>query len=172
MHPVLDHSYLDSWCDCYLGAQVAGTLFRSGHLSEVVGVELVDGRRVVIKARPADPRIAGCLTVQEHLARAGYPCPAPLAAAVLDRDLTVTAEALVPGGTQLPAEGGAGPFAALLARLIRDAPDPGVVPSLAPSPPWTAWDHPGSGVWPDRDDNGRDLNDDPGLRGWMTLRDA
>jgi hypothetical protein len=85
MHPVLDHAYLDSWCDRYLGAQVAGTLFRSGHLSEVVGVELVDGRRVVIKARPADPRIAGCLTVQEHLARAGYPCPAPLAAAVLDR---------------------------------------------------------------------------------------
>jgi hypothetical protein len=133
-------------------------LFRSGHLSEVVAAELADGRRVAIKVRPSDPRIAGCTAVQEHLARAGFPCPEPLTAPVEADGLTVTAETLVAAGSQLPAEGPAAPFAALLARLISAAPGPADVPSLAPSPPWTGWDHPGSRLWPDRDDQGRDLN--------------
>jgi hypothetical protein len=68
----------------------------------------------------------------------------------------------VPGGSQLQAGGGAAPFAALLARLVSSAPGPAAVPSLAPSPPWTGWDHPGSRLWPDRDDRGRDLNSTPG----------
>jgi Phosphotransferase enzyme family len=133
-------------------------LFRSGHLSEVVAAELADGRQVVIKARPSDPRIAACTAVQKHLAYAGFPCPEPLTAPVEVGGLTVTAEALVQGGSQLPAEGGAAPFAALLARLICSAPGLAGVPSLAPSPPWTGWDHPGSRLWPDLDDHGRDLN--------------
>jgi hypothetical protein len=36
---------------------------------------------------------------------------------------------------------GAAPYAALLARLIGSAPAVTDVPSLAPSPPWTAWGH-------------------------------
>jgi Ser/Thr protein kinase RdoA (MazF antagonist) len=76
--------------------------------------------------------------------------------------LTVTAEVLVPGGSQLAAEGAAAHYAALLARLIRSAPRPADVPPLAPSPPWTAWDHSGARPWPDRDDQGRDLNRIPG----------
>jgi hypothetical protein len=155
---VPEDAFLADWCDRYLGARLARVLFRSGHLSEVVGAELADGSQVVIKARPADPRIAGCVAVHEHLARAGFPCPAPLTDATRAGGLTVTAETLVPGGSQLPAEGGAAPFAALLARLIRSAPGPAAVPSLAPSPPWTGWDHPGQRLWPDRDDRGRDLN--------------
>jgi hypothetical protein len=141
-------------------------LFRCGHLSQVTGTELADGRRVVVKARPAAARIAGCVAVQEHLSRAGFPCPEPLTAPVEAGGLMVTAEALVPGGSHLPAEGGAAPFAALLARLIRCAPGPAGVPSLAPSPPWAAWDHPGGCLWPDRDDRGRDLNGVPGP-GWV-----
>lgn len=137
-------------------------LFRSGHLSEVVAAELADGRQVVIKARPSDPRIAGCTAVQKHLFRMGFPCPEPLTAPVEAGGLTVTAEVLVPGGSQLPADGGAAPFAALLALLVSSAPSPASVPSLAPSPPWTGWDHPGSRLWPDRDDHGRDLNLAPG----------
>ena len=136
-------------------------LFRSGHLSQVVAAELADGRQVVVKARPYDPRIAGRTAVQRHLARAGFPCPEPLAGPVRTGGLTVTAEALMSGG-QLLAGTGAAPFAALLARLIRSAPDPARVPCLATSPPWTGWDHPGSGLWPDCDDNGRDLNSTPG----------
>lgn len=154
--------FLADWCDRYLGARPVRVLFRSGHLSQVVGAELADGRRVVIKARPAGPRIAGCVAVQGHLARMGFPCPEPLAAPVQAGGLTVTAEALVPGGSQLPAEGGAAPFAALLARLVSSSPGPAAVPSLAPSPPWTGWDHLGALLWPDRDDRGRDLNSTPG----------
>lgn len=157
-----DDAFLTDWCDRYLGARPAGVLFRSGHLSEVVAAELADGRRVVIKARPSDPRIAGCTAVQTYLARAGFPCPEPLVAPVEADGLTVTAETLVAGGSQLPAEDGAAPFAALLCRLIGSAPGPADVPSLAPSPPWTGWDHPGSRLWPDRDDRGRDLNSCPG----------
>lgn len=137
--------FLADWCDRYLGARPARVLFRSGHLSQVVGAELADGRQVVIKARAAGPRIAGCVAVQGHLARMGFPCPEPLAAPVQAGGLTVTAEVLVPGGGQLPAEGGAAPFAALLARLVSSAPGPAAVPSLTPSPPWTGWDHPGHG---------------------------
>lgn len=116
----------------------------------------------MIKARPAAARIAGCVAVQAHLARRGFPCPAPLTAPVQAGELAVTAEVLVPGGSQLRAEGGAASFAALLARLVSAAPGPAAVPSLAPSPPWAGWDHPGPRLWPDRDDRGRDLNSTPG----------
>jgi hypothetical protein len=159
---VLEDVFLADWCGRYLGARPARVLFRSGHLSEVIAAELADGRRVVVKARPSDPRIAACTAVQGHLARAGFPCPEPLTVPVQDGGLTVTAEVLVPGGGQLPADGGAAPFAALLARLVSSAPSPSAVPSLAPSPPWTGWDHPGSRLWPDWDDYGRDLNSTPG----------
>jgi Phosphotransferase enzyme family len=72
--------------------------------------------------------------------------------------MAVTAETEVPGGSPLPAEAGAAPFAALLARLIGSAPAPAAVPGLAPSPPWTGWDHPGRRLWPDLDEHGQDLN--------------
>ena len=159
---MLNDDFLAVWCDRHLGARPARVLFRSGHLSEVVAAELAGGRRVVIKARLADPRVVGCTEVQEHLARTGFPCPEPLTVPVEVDGFTVTAEVLVPGGSELPAEGGAAPFAALLARLIGSAPSPADVPSLAPSPPWTGWDHQGSRLWPDRDDRGHDLNGAPG----------
>jgi hypothetical protein len=163
---VLDDALLSTWCDEHLGAHPRRVLFRSGNLSQVVATELADGRRVVIKARPFDPRIVGCIAVQAHLARAGFPCPAPLTVPTRVGGLTVTAETLVPGGSQLPPGGGAEPFAALLARLIRSAPDPAAVPVLTPSPPWTGWDHPGTRLWPDRDDRGHDLNRIQGP-GWI-----
>jgi hypothetical protein len=128
---VLDEALLADWCDRYLGARPARVLFRSGHLSQVTGAELADGRRVVIKARRSGPRIAGCIAVQAHLAQAGFPCPVPLTAVTQAGGLAVTAETLVPGGSQLPAEAGAAPFAALLARLVGSAPGPAVVPALA-----------------------------------------
>ncbi|HWG25032.1 hypothetical protein [Actinospica sp.] len=159
---MLDDASLADWCDRHLGARPARELFRCGHLSQVFAAELADGRRVVIKGRSSDPRIAGCVAVQEHLSRTGFPCPVPLTGPVELGGLTVTAETLVPGGSQLPVDGGAEPFAALLARLISCAPSAAAVPSLAPSPPWTGWDHPGARLWPDRDDRGGDLNTSPG----------
>jgi len=62
----------------HLGAPFEQVLFRSGFLSDVVGVELSDGVRAVVKARPFQPRIAGCLQVQAALADVGFPCPEPL----------------------------------------------------------------------------------------------
>lgn len=116
------------------------------------------GLHAVVKARPFQARIAGCLRVQAELARVGFPCPQPLTAATRVHGLTITAETAVPGGRLLPREEGAAPFAELLARLIKSAPTPASVPNLTPSSPWTGWDHPGQRLWPDLDDHGHDLN--------------
>ena len=155
---VLDDVLLTDWCLRHLGASVERMLFRSGFLSDVVGVELSSGLRAVVKARTFQPRIAACLHVQAALARVGFPCPEPLTGVTRVHGLTVTAEREVPGGRPLPPEAGAAPFAALLARLIATAPVAAAVPSLTPSPAWAGWDHPGRRLWPDLDEHGQDLN--------------
>src|SRR6266516_4786678 len=155
---VLDDALLADWCLRYLGVPLNRVLFRSGYLSDVVGVELSSGLRAVVKARPFQPRIAGCLQVQAALAGVGFPCPEPLTVATRVHGMTVTAETEMPGGSPPPTEAGVAPVAALLARLIASAPAPAAVPDLAPSPPWTGWDHPGRRLWPDLDEHGQDLN--------------
>jgi Phosphotransferase enzyme family len=159
---VLDDALLAGWCLRHLDAPLERVVFRSGHVSEVLGLELSDGLHVVVKARPFQPRITGCLRVQAELADAGFPCPRPLTAATRVRDLTVTAEMSMPGGEPLRSEDGGARFAALLARLIEGAPDLSSVPDLTPSPPWTGWDHPGRRLWPDIDEHGHDLNEATG----------
>jgi len=149
---------LSAWCRSHLGAVPVRVLFRRQHLSEVVAVELADKRQVVVKPRPFDQRIAGCVAVQGALAQAGFPCPAPLAGSVHVDGLAVTAETFIPGSGHHATADRAEPMAMLLARLISTAPAVTAVPSLAPAPPWTGWDHPGSRLWPERDDEGRDLN--------------
>ncbi|SDS83605.1 Phosphotransferase enzyme family protein [Friedmanniella luteola] len=124
-------------------------LFRSGHLSVVIGLRLADAREVVVKVRPASSRTAGCVEVQRRLFAAGYPCPEPLTGAAPLGDGVATAEAHVPGGDPLPgAEHAARRSAEAFARLIRLAPRPDEVPSLVPVPSWAAWDHAGPGPWP------------------------
>jgi hypothetical protein len=66
------YSSVADWRGRYLGARPVGVLFRSGHLSEVVAVELADGRRVVVKARPSLARISGCTAVQGHQPQPGH----------------------------------------------------------------------------------------------------
>ncbi|MGR6912710.1 phosphotransferase [[Actinomadura] parvosata] len=44
---------LAQWCETWLGAKPGRELFRTGHLSVVRGLELGDGRRVVVKCRVA-----------------------------------------------------------------------------------------------------------------------
>lgn len=155
---MLDDALLADWCLSHLGAPVERVLFRSGFLSDVVGVELTDGQRAVVKARPYQARLAGCLQVQAALAGQGFPCPRPLTGATRLHGLAVSAETELSGGTPLSAEAGPDPAAALLARLVASAPDPQAVPDLSPSPPWAGWDHPGSRLWPDLDEHGQDLN--------------
>jgi hypothetical protein len=151
--------WVRAWCQQRLGAEPVQELFRSGHLSLVLGLRLADDRRVVIKARPAAKRLAGCVAVQQALAQAGFPCPRPLAGPDQLGGLLVTAEELVAGGQQLGGQADAAwLFAGLLAELVRLAPPPSAVPPLGPSPPWVGWDRQGAGLWPEADDLDVDLN--------------
>jgi hypothetical protein len=71
---MLNDAAISGWCARSLGAPVARPLFRAGHLAQVVGAELADGRHVVVKVRPYEPRIAGLAgQITERLARAGLP---------------------------------------------------------------------------------------------------
>ncbi len=89
---------------------------------------------------------------------AGFPCPTPLGNVEQVDGWAVSAEFLIAGGKQRDPDLGAGPDATLLGRLIASAPEVASLPTLLPSPPWTAWDHPAATTWPERDDRGTNLN--------------
>ena len=155
---VLTAEDLASWCQSRLRSRIAETLFASGHLSFVRGVTLADGRGVVIKVRPWQDRLRGCVAAQRHLALAGYPCPAPIGSLDQVGEWAVNAEALVAGGEQRNPDLGAEAYAALLRQLVTTAPDVDTIPSLLPPPPWSAWDHAAVATWPELDDRGVNLN--------------
>lgn len=158
--PVVAAASLAAWCEAQLGSPPESELFRTGHLACVIGTRLADGREVVVKVRPADPRIAACTEVQRRVFESGYPCPQPLAGPAPLDEYEATAESYVPGGAALPDSGpSAQPFAAALARLVHLAPRPGQVPSLAPAPPWAAWNHSQGGLWPWPEDLDLNLNE-------------
>jgi hypothetical protein len=166
--PVVDAVSLAAWCDLHLGSPAAGELFRAGHLACVIGTQLADGREVVVKVRPAAPRTVACIEVQRRLFESGYPCPQPLAGPAPLDGYEATAESYVPGEAVLPGSGRAAqPFAAALAQLVDLAPRPEQVPSLAPAPAWTAWNHDQCGLWPWPEDLvDLDLNEVDGP-GWI-----
>lgn len=145
---------LSGWCAAALGAPVEAVLFRAGYFSEVVGVELANGRRAVAKIRAATPRPAACWRVQRELHRLGFPAPQPLLGPTPYPDgRTATAESLVE-----PADGNgsARASATLLARLVSLAPpDTG---ALEPPPAWVRSRHDEPGLWPRPDDDEVDLN--------------
>ena len=146
---------LASWCVEHLGSGVGEVVFRAGYFSDVVGVVLDDGCRVVVKIRPAAPRLAECARVQASLAEASFPAPELLVAPAPYPDgRAASAEALVdaPGGRAT-----ADAWAALLANQVRlsAAADAG---ALAPFPAWVRWDHDEHGLWPIPDDREVDLN--------------
>jgi hypothetical protein len=152
---------LNEWCEQWLGSVPVRHLFARQHLSNVVGVELSDGRQVVVKIRPATARIAGCVAVQRHMFATGFPCPEPLAGPAPFRSGVATAEAYLAGGERLTADAAATPlFAELLARLVRSAPTLASLPTLEPPPPWVGWNHDGPGTWPNPDDLDLDLNEE------------
>ncbi|MBO0746614.1 MAG: hypothetical protein J2P43_16460, partial [Candidatus Dormibacteraeota bacterium] len=55
--PVVDATSLAAWCELHLGSRPDRELFRTGHLTCVIGTRLADGREVVVRVRPAAPRI-------------------------------------------------------------------------------------------------------------------
>ena len=156
---LLDTDALAVWCTRWLGGPPAAELFEAGYLSTVKGLRLADGREVVVKVRPRISRLTGCAVVHRALWTAGFPCPEPLVDVQPLDGFAATAEMLVldvdepPPGSELAALS-----AAALARLVELAPDPGSVPSLAPSPSWAGWDHAEPGLWPTPEDRDVDLN--------------
>lgn len=156
--PAVDPARLAAWCSEHLGSLPVAELFRSGFLSAVVGLQLADGREVVVKVRPSSPRIAACAEVQRRLFEAGFPCPEPLCGPAPFGDGDATAEAYVPGGAEFPdGDCRARRFAEAFALLIALAPSPDEVPSLAPPPSWAAWNLDEAGLWPLPED-GVDVN--------------
>jgi hypothetical protein len=154
----IDWALLDAWCRRELGGRPARQLFAKGHIAEVVGLELDDGRRVVVKLRRFSERLHAVADVQRHLFSAGFPAPEPLAGpSELDWRIA-TAEAYVAA----QALNGPSPpvvlSAELLAELVDRSPSPSRFPALRPPPPWLHWDHGGEGIWPQPDDLDVDLN--------------
>ena len=158
--PAVDAASLAAWCTDHLGSAPATELFRSGHLSAVIGLSLADMREVVVKVRPASPRIAACVEVQRRMFESGYPCPEPVGGPAPFGIGVATAEAYVPGGEVLSgAEHAPQLSAEAFARLIGLAPGPDDVSSLDPAPSWAAWNHNEAGLWPRPEGAEIDLNE-------------
>ncbi|MGA7922872.1 MAG: phosphotransferase [Thermoplasmata archaeon] len=160
--PVVREGDVASWCTQWLNAGTSRALFRSGHLSVVLGLALDDGREVVLKVRAPSSRINACVEVQRGLWQAGFPCPQPLAgpAPWETGGYIATAEAFVSGGVMLRS----GPdsprlFGSALERLVRSAPALSCIPSLDPPPPWFGAPQERANLWPSPPDRDYDLNE-------------
>jgi Phosphotransferase enzyme family len=75
-------SALESFCVEFLGSPVRACLFYSSHIGAAAGLELADGRRLVVKAHQTwmsdAAHLRAVVLVQRRLASAGFPCPRPL----------------------------------------------------------------------------------------------
>src|SRR5690242_9658053 len=74
-------AFMDQWARIRLGSGIADVRFRAGRIDAVWGVELQDGRAVVIKAHrtPVDLHAARATRdAQQTIVAAGFPCPVPL----------------------------------------------------------------------------------------------
>jgi len=133
---------LDRWCRAELGSGVAVVRwFREGS-GLVWGVDLHDGRTVVVKAhRPGnvpEPHLRAFIEVQRRIATAHSWAPAPLAGPAPLGDRVATAESLLADGAPAP---DAATMADALHRLVAAAgePAPGLFelwsfPTLWPPP--------------------------------------
>ena len=72
---------LERFCARELGSSPRRALFHEASVGCVFGVELEDGRRVVVKAHQqseSEEHLSATSEVQRELARRGFPCPRPL----------------------------------------------------------------------------------------------
>jgi Ser/Thr protein kinase RdoA (MazF antagonist) len=143
-------SFLDTWARRRLGSGIARIVFRAGRIDVVWGVELADGRAVVIKTHrpPVDlGATRAAHEAQQVLAAAGFPCAVPLAGPDEVEGRVVTAETLIAGRTpdgRDPAHRRllAGGLARHIAILRHH---PHLVRLAGPGPSWC---HYQSGPWP------------------------
>jgi hypothetical protein len=80
-NPVAIATMLDGGVARALGSDVRGARFYRASVGLVAGLDLADGRAVVVKAyqsRFSEPFLQAVATVTRHLAASWYPCPAPL----------------------------------------------------------------------------------------------
>jgi len=166
---------IDGWvtatADELLDGSVAELWLRSGRIDAVYGLQLADGRRVVLKVHrpPVDlDALAAAVEVLSHLHASGYPCPRPIAGPVRRDGQVVTVQSFLGGGTQPDAQQ---PqvrrlFAASLAEhveILRGLP-PDLVARLGPGPAWTRYR---GGPWPVPHDPIFDFSRTP--EGWEWL---
>jgi hypothetical protein len=139
-----------AWCDRELGGRPVELLFATAHMSDVIGVQLDDGRNVVIKSRPDESgRASTCVEAQRALAARGFPCARPLTKVSVIDGLAIHGEEWRPGGDILRGDGPeiAAKFGTLLADVVTFTKRLNVRPPL-PNPVWTLWNHTGPGIWP------------------------
>ncbi|MFB9369810.1 hypothetical protein [Kitasatospora albolonga] len=145
-------AWLADWCTDRLGSDPVRVLFARHAQSAVFGLELADGRDIVVKAREDDGRAASCVAAQAHLALRGFPCARPLTPVVRVGAMAVHAEEARLGGEPLRGDSPdiavryAEVFARLMAELA-DLPELLAAPPL-PNPRWARWDHTDPGLWP------------------------
>ena len=143
-------TFLDGWAQDHLGSGIDDVRFRAGRIDAVWGVQLQDGRAVVIKAHrtPVDLAAAqATVDAQRVLAAAEFPCPVPLAGPDECDGRVLSAETLIvgarpdgrdPGTRRLLADG--------LARhidILRTRPD--LVGRAGGGPSWCRYQ---DGPWP------------------------
>ena len=93
-------AYVESYVRHQLSDEVACVRFRAGRIDAVWGVDLADGRAVVIKVHrpPSDlDALRATADAQRVLAEASFPCPIPQAEPQNVEGHVVTAEMLVAG---------------------------------------------------------------------------
>lgn len=146
---------VDSFCAAALGARIDAYLFFAVSQGDVSGLELADGRRVVVKAHtPAWTPVFldAAHRVQRRLADGGFPCPRPILGPTRLGHGYATVEELVDDGDDADAHAPAvrHAMATTLARLVaatRDLTDaPGLGAALRSRMPFR---RPDDGVWPE-----------------------
>lgn len=156
------------------GVEVASALWVVDQLSRVVAFRLADGTEVVAKSRPAEVRLQACARAQAGAAAAGFPCPRPLGATMVD-GWAVAVEEHRPGGRPLPVEALGVQVFVDLALTLDDAVgglslpgEPGADDGRTQPvpPPWGDPLHTGDTVWPERDARLPDLRTDAAV-GWL-----
>ena len=162
-------SRVDAWAREHLGSPIATVRFRAGRIDAVWGVDLDDGRAVVIKAHrpPVDqPALRATVDAQSTLARAGFPCPMPLAGPHELDGHVLTAEILVDGS--MP-DGRDREIRRLLAGglarhidLLRTRTD--LIERAGPGPSWCQYQ---GGPWPVPHDTLVDFRSTPPAYEWL-----
>jgi hypothetical protein len=144
------HAFLNDYARQQLGSEIVHVRFRAGRIDAVWGVDLADGRAVVIKTHrpPADlEALRATADAQRLLVAASFPCPTPLSGPDDVDGNVVTAETLIVGSVPNGREAGNRRLLADgLARhihLLRAQPE--LIERAGPGPSWC---HYQSGPWP------------------------